>query len=229
MAHFPSGARNQVGFALLLPNGTVNTLGKRFWSANDWCCDFYGSGVDDAASLTALVEKVVREHDLGPVYFFGHSNGGSMSYRMACESIPGLRAVASLAGSDSTNPDWCPGATPVSVLQIHGTGDFVIWFGGNDGEVGLVTGKPEYYLGAVEIVRRWGVDYAGCEWPDDPQPYATMDLDESVPGSETSAYRLDAGCAAGVTVELWVGDGSGHAPAYGEAFTDALIGWLLSQ
>ena len=117
----------------------------------------------------------------------------------------------------------------MSVLQIHGTKDFVIWFGGNDGKMGLVTGKPEYYLGAVEIVRRWGVDRADCEWLDDPQPYATMDLDESVPGSETRAYRLDNGCAAGVNVELWGGVGSGHVPAYGEAFTDALIGWLLSQ
>lgn len=220
---------NQAGFALLVPNGTVNTIGKRFWNANDWCCDFYDSGVDDAASLTALVEQVVREHNLGPVYFFGHSNGGSMSHRMACEGIPGLRAVASLAGSDSRLPDWCAGAAPVSVLQISGTEDVVIRFGGNDGEVGLVTGKPEYYLGAVDIVRRWGVARAGCEWPDDPQPYAAMDLDESVPGAETKAYRLDAGCAGGVNVELWVGDGSGHVPAYGEAFTDALIGWLLAQ
>ena len=219
---------NQEGFALLVPNGSVNTIGKRFWNANDWCCDFYGSGPDDAALLGDLVEQAVSEHDLGPVYFFGHSNGGAMSYRMACESLPGLRAVVSLAGPDSRLPDWCAGADPVSVLQIHGTQDAVIWFQGNDGQVGVVTGKPEYYASPVDIVRRWGVDVAGCEWPDDRQPYGAMDLDESVPGAETSSYRLD-GCPDGVNVELWIGHGSGHVPAYGEAFTDALLGWLLSQ
>ena len=116
----------------------------------------------------------------------------------------------------------------MSVLQISGTEDFVIWFDGNDGKVGVVTRQPEFYLGAVDTVRRWG-ERAGCKWPEDPQPYATMDLDEAVPGAETKAYRFDSGCAAGVNVELWVGDGSGHLPAYGDAFMDALLGWMLSQ
>ena len=39
---------NQDGFALLVPNGAFNRIGNRFWNANDWCCDFYGSERDDA-------------------------------------------------------------------------------------------------------------------------------------------------------------------------------------
>ena len=159
--------------------------------------------------------------------FFGHSNGGSMSYRMACE-FPGVRAIVSLAGSSSRDPNFCADADPVSVLQISGTADPVIWFQGNDGLPGLAGGgEPEFYLGAIDLVRRWG-DRAGCEWPDDPQPYATMDLDEAVAGAETHAYRLD-GCTDGVAVELWVGDGSGHSPGYGDAFADSLLAWLLSR
>ncbi len=37
------------------------------------------------------------------------------------------------------------------------------------------------------------------------------------------------GCAEGITIELWMGAGSSHSPAYGDAFVDALVGWLLSQ
>ena len=70
---------------------------------------------------------------------------------------------------------------------------------------------------------------AGCNWPENPQPYATPDLDEYVPGPETRAYRLESPCAEGINIELWTGEGSSHAPAYGDTFTDALLTWLLSQ
>ena len=70
---------------------------------------------------------------------------------------------------------------------------------------------------------------AGCEWPDSPQPYASFDFDHAVPGAETHAYRLQEGCAKGITIEFWMGEGSGHAPNYGENFVDALLAWLLAQ
>ena len=42
-------------------------------------------------------------------------------------------------------------------------------------------------------------------------------------------YHPKSGCAEGVNIELWVGEGSGHAPGYGGAFVDALLDRLLSQ
>ncbi len=70
---------------------------------------------------------------------------------------------------------------------------------------------------------------AGCEWPEAPEPYATLDLDEFVPGPETGTFRLESGCAADINIEIWVGEGSGHAPGYGDGFVDALLDWLLLQ
>ena len=78
------------------------------------------------------------------------------------------------------------------------------------------------------MVMRWS-QRAGCNWPADLQPYASLDLDRYVPGAETQAFRLESGCAEGVTIELWTGEGSGHSPGYGQAFLDALLDWLLSQ
>ena len=54
-----------------------------------------------------------------------------MAYHMACKGLPGLRAVASLAGTSYVEESSCDGAPPVSVLHIHGTEDSVIRFDGD--------------------------------------------------------------------------------------------------
>ena len=214
------------GFALLLPNGSHNGEGFRFWNPTDQCCDGGKSGGGDVAYLTELVSGARKIEDFGPVYFFGYSNDGFM---MACKGLPDLRAVASLAGTSYVEDSSCEGAPPVYVLHVHGTADEVIQFEGDvsdpDPNGG---GETAFYAGAREMVERWS-RRAGCDWPERPQAKATIDVDRYVPGSETRAFRLEHGCADGVSIELWVGEGSGHAPAYGESFVSALVDWFLSQ
>ena len=220
---------NTDGFALLLPNGALNAEGNRFWNPTDECCDGGKSGEDDVAYLTELVAEARRVGDFGPVYLFGYSNGGFMSHHMACKGLPGLRAVASLAGTSYVEDSSCDGAPPVSVLHIHGTEDSVILFDGDATESDPKSGgEAAFYAGARDMVTRWS-RRAGCDWPEDLQPYATLDMDQYVPGPETQAFRLDSGCADGIGIELWTGVGSGHSPDYGDAFIDALLEWLLSQ
>ena len=220
---------NTEGFALLLPNGTLGAAGNRFWNPTDQCCAGGKSGEDDVAYLTELVATAREVRDFGPVYFFGYSNGGFMSYHMACKGLPGLRAIASLAGTSYVEDASCEGAPPVSVLHIHGTADDVIRYEGDESKrVPTGDGAPAFYAGAREMVTRWS-RRAGCDWPESPEPHASLDLDRSVSGSETQAFRLESGCAEGITIELWMGAGSSHAPGYRDAFVDALLGWLLSQ
>ena len=219
---------NAGGFALLLPNGALNAQGYRFWNPTDECCDGGKSGEDDVAYLTELVANARKVKDFGPVYFFGYSNGGFMSHHMACKGLPGLRAVAGLAGTSYVEDSSCEGAPPVSVLHIHGTEDSVILYDGDATEPDPKSGETAFYAGAQDMVTRWS-RRAGCHWPEDLRPYGTLDLDQYVPGSETQAFRLESGCAEGITIELWMGEGSSHAPDYGDAFVDALLDWLLSQ
>ncbi len=220
---------NTDGLALLLPNGALDGEGNRFWNPTDRCCDGGKSGEDDVAYLTELVANATKVRDFGPVYFFDYSNDGFMSYHIACKGLPGLRAVASLAGASYVEDSSCDGAPPVSVLHIHGTEDGVILFEGDESEPDPKgDGEPAFYAGAQDMVKRWS-RRAGCDWPEDLQPYATLDLEQYVPGSETQAFRLEAGCAEGITIELWIGAGSSHSPGYGDAFVDALVDWLLSQ
>ena len=220
---------NTDGFALLLPNGTLNSDGNRFWNPTDDCCEGGKSGEDDVAYLAELVAEAQKVKNFGPVYFFGYSNGGFMAHHVACKGLPGLRAVASLAGTSYVDDATCEDAPPVSALHIHGTEDGVILFDGDEsGPDPKNDGESAFYLGARDMAARWSLK-AGCDWPDNPRPYAEFDLDEYVPGPETQAYRLESGCAGGITIELWVGAGTSHAPAYGDAFVDALLDWLLAQ
>ena len=220
---------NTDGFGLLLPNGIRDADGNRFWNPTDRCCEAGKSGEDDVAYLTELVAEARKVRDFGPVYFFGYSNGGFMAHQMACKGLPGLRAVASLAGTSYVEDSTCDGAPPVSVLHVHGTRDRVIRFDG-DVSVRVVNddGEAAFYAGAHDMAARWS-NLAGCEWPTEAQPYASLDFDRAVPGAETQAYRVDLGCADGVTIELWAGEGSGHFAAYDEAFVDALLDWLLAR
>ncbi len=213
------------GFGLLLPNGIRNAEGQRFWNPTDQGSGSSKASQNDVNYLSHLVVEAKMLKEFGPVYFFGHSNGGFMSYWVACQGLPGLRAVASLAGTSYVEDAACEGAPPVSVLHIHGSADNVVLFEGRQAESDK---DGPGYAGAPDMVRRWG-ERAGCDWPEEPQPYASLDLDQYVPGSETHAFRLESGCAEGINIELWAGEGSGHGPSYGDAFVDALLDWLLTQ
>ena len=213
-AYFGVGDRvDTLGFALLTPDGTMDGGGSRFWNATDACCDFEGSNVDDVAYLDGLVDEVQEMLPVDRVYFLGHSNGGFMSYRMACESSERVTAIASLAGATFLDESDCAASEGVDVLQIHGTNDTTI----------LYDGTP-YYPGAEETVQRWA-DRSGCAAP--PTEIGTADLDGFVDGAETVMLRYADGC--GADAELWRMDASGHIPAVNDAFADGVLGWLLAH
>ncbi len=210
----------QDGFALILPNGTRNPEGANFWNATDYCCDFWGTGVDDVAYLNELVVEAGEHVVADGVYLVGLSNGAFMSYRMACESMPGLRGIVAVAGTTFDDPERCAGAAPVSVLHIHGTGDVVIQYGGGSSNTG-----DTHYPGAEETVRRWAAR-AGCDLAA-AEMLEPIDLDFTLSGPETQPLRYRAGCAAGVTVELWTIEQGAHVPAFDpDRIGGRLIAWL---
>ena len=216
------------GFGLILPNGIRNEDGRRFWNPTDPGSSSSKARQDDYAYLSHIILEAQMLKDFGPVYIFGYSNGGFMAYHMACKGLPGLRAVASLAGASYVDDTACEDAVPVSVLHIHGTDDAVVRFDGFEAGTDAESKNEPGYASASEMVRRWG-ERAGCEWPEGPQLYAALELDAYVPGAETQVYRIESGCAEGISIELWAGEGSGHGPGYGDAFTDTLLDWLLAQ
>lgn len=203
------------GFVLLVPNGTKDEAGDQFWNATEYCCDFYGSGVDDVAYIDGLIDEAVATLSVDParVYLMGHSNGGFMSYRMACESGDRIAGIVSIAGSTFADEADCAGTDPVAVLQVHGTLDADVAYTGSG------------YPGAEETVARWAAR-DGC--PAQGEAAGTADYDQAVAGAETSVTRF-APCSAGTAVELWTLTGSGHIPAFDPSFTKAALAFLLAH
>lgn len=209
------------GFIYTLPDGTANLLGERFWNATDACCDFAGSGVDDSAYLMDLVDAVdsalgVDRHRL---FFVGHSNGGFMAYRMACDHADRIAAAVSLAGATFEDPLDCAPARPVRVLQIHGTADEATLYDGGT----YAPGFPSY-PGALATAATWAA-YDGCL--NVAATAAPFDADGSVAGNETTPLRYDLACHGG-GAELWTIDGGDHLPALTDTFRARLRDWLTA-
>lgn len=214
-------AANARGVLYAFPDGVIDAGGKRFWSATDACCNFDDQPVDDVAYLGGLVDEIAQSYDVDPrrVYFVGHSNGGFMSYRMACERADLVAAVVSLAGVLPSDLSRCQPSQPVSVMHVHGTLDETIRYEG-----GVFSGAP--YPGAVTTVERWA-QLNGCA-PGGTTDAGDQDLDSSIPGGETSVERYQA-CQPGGAVELWTISGGSHLPGVRPALAQAALGFLLAH
>lgn len=209
---------NADSFALIMANGTHDPDGHRFWNATDFCCDLHNTQVDDVQYLAGLLEEAATHIAVERIFVLGHSNGGFMSYRLACEGIPRLVAIASLAGTSFSDPSRCAFASPVSVLQIHGTADRVIAYDGSTGE--------QEYAGAEEVALRWAA-LARCDLTE-PETLPPLDLDQDLDGPETTRTRYRTGCRNDATIELWTMVQGAHVPRLAPDFGQRLLEWLFS-
>lgn len=209
------------GFLYARPEGTTDQRGEQFWNATPACCDLYNTGVDDSAYLERLIDTVAAKYPVDParVYFVGHSNGGFMALRMACDHADRVTAVVSLAGAATADPAACEPARPVSVLQIHGTSDRTILYEGGPST------RP--YPSAEETVAMWrGLD--GCaDRADTAAP--PIDLDATLAGAETTVTTWHEGCGGGTRAELWSIKDGGHVPALTPTFATAVVDFLLAR
>ena len=202
-------ARVPEGFALILAQGETDTEDDTYWNATDWCCAFRADPpADDVAYLTSLIEEARQHTDVSRVIAMGHSNGGFMSYRLACEER--VDVVVSLAGTSYVNPDLCETDRAVSVLHIHGDADEVVRFG-----------PTENHSGAEQELARWA-ERAGCSAT---RNAGTSDIDGGIEGEETVRTAWE-GCADGHRLELWTLRGGDHSPRFDPPLADPVLNWL---
>ncbi len=208
------------GFLYAYPDGTPDADGKRFWNATDACCNFGQIDVDDSAYLQGVVDDIKARYTVDPkrVFFLGHSNGGFMSYRMACDHADTIAAIASLAGAMPTDTSKCQPSEPVAVLQIHGTADDTVLYDG-----GQIQGIS--YLGAMDSVKAWA-GFDTCEMTT--TPGADLDLESTIAGAETKTEGF-GGCQGNSRVELWSIEGGGHIPSISTDFTPQVIDFLFAH
>ncbi len=196
---------DEYNYIFTYPDGTVDLFGNRFWNAMPACCDFYGTGIDDSGYLLEIIDEISRIGNIDEkrVYIVGHSNGGFMAHRMACDHAPLIAAIASLAGSSYNNFDNCSPSEPIHTLRIHGTEDESIYY---DGSEIPIFGYP----GAIELSFQWLV-FNECDRHVDILE-ERLNLDLLVPGPETVVAVADQGCLPNGSSELWTMIGSGHIP-----------------
>jgi polyhydroxybutyrate depolymerase len=207
---------DQRGFLIAAPQGTADSEGHTFWNASKACCNFGGSGVDDSGYLSQVIATVITTQgvDPGRVYVVGHSNGGFMAHRLACEHADQVSAIASLAGAVDTDAACTP-ARAVSVLQIHGTADDTIHFDGGDIEGRTYTSSA----GTVGLWRRAD----GCRG--EARRGERLDADANVAGDDLRPTTWGT-CRDDTQVALWTITGGSHSPALTPAFTAALFDWF---
>lgn len=218
-----------IGLAACSPDGqptatdapSTDPTGAQFWNATDACCSGGQGGPDDSAYLLTIIEQVSDEYNVDPkrIFFAGHSNGGFMSYRMACDHADTIAAVASLAGATFADDADCTPSEPVSVLQVHGTDDETIEYDG-----GSIQGDA--FPSARDTVETWA-SHDECDTT--PSVSADeLDLDGGIEGAESDVETY-GGCDQGSEVALWTIDGGGHVPGVTSDFSAGVIDFLLAH
>lgn len=202
-----------------LPEGTVDSNGERFWNASRACCDFDGSKVNDSDYLAAVVDLLVQRYNIDPtrVFVAGHSNGGFMALRFACDHPQKVAALVSVAGAMDVTTSCTP-AQPVSILLAHGDADTTVAFGGGDIKGNLYTSADQ----TADVWRRAN----GCPVKEEGTPFRPIPDDPGGFGDIVSATSW-TGCNKGTEVVLWRMSGVGHQPAFSPAVLSALLQWLL--
>lgn len=209
------------GFLYVHPDGTRDAEGYRFWDATDGCCNSADTPVDDSAYLAGIIEEVSADYSVDPrrVFLVGLSNGGFMSYRMACDHADAVAAIVSVAGATYLDQDRCQPSEPVSVAQVHGTADEVIPYDG-----GILA--EQRFPSAPGTVALWA-GYDGCSG-ERVAAEGRLDLDASVPDAETTVSGFE-GCPQGVAVELWTVAGAPHVIAPTASFALSVLDFLFAH
>jgi polyhydroxybutyrate depolymerase len=174
-------------FIVVYPNGVGNA----------WNSGFFAGGVNDVGFLSALIDSLAQDYslDAARIYATGMSNGGFMSYHLACELSERIAAIASVTGTMSTYTyATCQPGRAVPVLEMHGTADDVVPFGGTIG----MTPIPE-------VMDFW---VANNQCSSQPDSAALPDLAQE--GSTVTRFRWTGGTDSS-EVELYRIAGGGHS------------------
>ncbi|MFM7735545.1 MAG: alpha/beta hydrolase family esterase [Alphaproteobacteria bacterium] len=202
------------GVAVAYPSG--NLIGGSWGRARTWNA---GGGVDgwkcvsgpacfthadDVAYLAAVVDDLASTYaiDRSRVFATGLSNGGAMSYRLACDSDL-VSAIAPVSGANQlAAAASCTPSGPVSVLHFHGTADPCWPFDGGPG--GCIDPTPGVFVGVEESLSGTA-GLLGCR----PDP-SSEPMPDTEPDGMTSARLRWQGCAGRARLEMLRVSGGGH-------------------
>jgi len=180
-------------FIIVHPQGT-RFNNEPHWNVGGWT---NGSTTDDVGFTAALIDEIAANYniDVNRVYSTGMSNGGYMSFLLACQLSDRIAAIASVTGSMTPETfNSCDPKHPMPILQIHGTSDAVVPY------LGAIWTKP-----IQEVLDYW-VDFNNCD--DNPEAMALPNV-STLDGSTVSSFIYENGDKQVTTEHLKV-IGGGH-------------------
>jgi len=184
---------NASGFIVVYPDGTGQI---ETWNAGT-CCGFaVNKQIDDVKFISALIDKLVSTYKINPkkVYATGHSNGGMMCYRLACDLANKIAAVAPNSSTMVvTSP--CNPSRAIPVLHMHSKLDQnVIYTGGvGDGVSGVYCPPIDSVLNVFSLKNN-------CSNPS-----------QIIVSNSLYTFTKWSSCANNITIQYYLTNDGGHA------------------
>ncbi len=194
---------DQYGFIVVYPAGTGF---PRRWRAGG------GTAADDMADvrfIADLIDDLAARYtiDRTRIYANGLSNGGGMSYRLACQLADRIAAVGSVSGAYLFPSSACQPSRPVPFIAFHGTEDPIVPY----------TGGPSASFDIpFPVVPDWIAAYAGRS--------GCGAAPTSLPQRGQVTGVQYTGCQAGADVIFYTIAGGGHAWPGGDPLPRFIVG-----
>lgn len=174
-------------------------------------------GIDDLGFLRKLPQELAAlfSIDAARVYATGISNGGFMSFRLACDAADVFAAVAPVTANLTAElAPRCRPTRPISVAILNGTNDPLVPWNGGAVRV-LFTNRGEV-LSVPQTIARWRElnDCTALE----PRTARDEDADDG-----TTLRTHAARCAAGTELALFGIEGGGHTWPGGVQYLPRLL------
>lgn len=189
---------NNAGFIVVYPEGVQSDgqLKARTWNAGG-CCDYARDhNIDDVNFIRQLINHLASTYKINPkkVYATGHSNGGMLSYRLACE-IPDKIAAIATSSCTMVVTQPCNPSRPVPVLHMHSVKDTNVPYQG-----GIGTGFSNMYFPPIDSVLNVWSAINACSNPA-----------QVLVNDNKYKYTKWSNCDDNVTIQYYLTQDGGHA------------------
>jgi polyhydroxybutyrate depolymerase len=163
----------------------------------------------DVRFISDLIDRLQQDYAIDPARIFvnGMSNGGGMSYLLACTLAERIAAVGSVSGAYLYPLEDCQPARPVPLIAFHGTADPIVPYTG---------GPSRSFDLPFPVISDWMAAYA-----------AKNDCDSSPEVLQNQGFVNGVrygDCKAGADVVFYTIEGGGHTWPGGEPLPEWLTG-----
>ena len=182
---------NENNFIVVYPQGTTSNGLNTHWNNGGWTSKSTAKDIEFIDSVIDYIKNKIAI-DETRIYSSGMSNGGYMSYHLACNLDNTFAAVVSVTGSMTNDTfDNCAPSHPTAAMQIHGVQDLTVPYLGSG------------WSKSIDDVIDYWVRYNSCST--DPERVIKY-------SNQTDYINFDTygSCVNNVNVKLILHSGMGH-------------------